>query len=213
MRLKLPPKVIRIIRVLQENGFEAYAVGGCVRDMILGREPDDWDITTSARPQQVKKIFLRTVDTGLAHGTVTVLLGDDSFEVTTYRIDGAYEDHRHPSFVTFSGELAEDLRRRDFTINAMAYNREQGLVDLFGGMEEKADSLWGRRLGAVRRGCAADPAGGAFFGAAGFFCRSRDGKSPAGDGGQPDFRQRGADTDRADKAFAIQSSRVCSAVV
>ncbi len=136
MRLKLPPKVIRIIRVLQENGFEAYAVGGCVRDMILGREPDDWDITTSARPQQVKKIFLRTVDTGLAHGTVTVLLGDDSFEVTTYRIDGAYEDHRHPSFVTFSGELAEDLRRRDFTINAMAYNREQGLVDLFGGMED-----------------------------------------------------------------------------
>ncbi len=136
MRLTLPPKVIRIIHTLQANGFEAYAVGGCVRDMILGREPDDWDITTSAQPRKVKEIFLRTVDTGLAHGTVTVLLGDDGFEVTTYRIDGAYEDHRHPSSVAFSEELAEDLRRRDFTINAMAYNQKQGLVDLFGGMED-----------------------------------------------------------------------------
>lgn len=136
MRLKLPLKVSRIIHTLQANGFEAYAVGGCVRDMILGREPDDWDVTTSARPWQVKKIFLRTVDTGLAHGTVTVLLGDDSYEVTTYRIDGEYQDHRHPSHVEFSGELAEDLRRRDFTINAMAYNQEQGLTDLFGGMED-----------------------------------------------------------------------------
>lgn len=136
MRLQLPPKVTRIIHTLQANGYEAYAVGGCVRDMILGRAPDDWDITTSAHPQQVKRIFLRTVDTGLAHGTVTVLLGEDGYEVTTYRIDGEYEDHRHPSHVEFSAELAEDLRRRDFTINAMAYNREQGLVDLFGGMED-----------------------------------------------------------------------------
>ncbi len=134
MRLKLPPKVVRIIQVLQAHGYEAFAVGGCVRDMILGREPDDWDITTSARPRQVKELFARTVDTGLAHGTVTVLLGEDSYEVTTYRIDGRYEDHRHPAQVEFSARLAEDLRRRDFTINAMAYNREQGLVDLFGGM-------------------------------------------------------------------------------
>ena len=121
------------MNVLQNHGYEAFAVGGCVRDTVLGRAPDDWDITTSAHPQEVKRLFVRTVDTGLAHGTVTVLLGEDSYEVTTYRIDGAYEDHRHPSQVQFSAELAEDLRRRDFTINAMAYNQEQGLVDLFGG--------------------------------------------------------------------------------
>ena len=136
MFLKLPPKVVRILNVLQNHGYEAFAVGGCVRDTVLGRVPDDWDITTSAHPQEVKRLFVRTVDTGLAHGTVTVLLGEDSYEVTTYRIDGAYEDHRHPSQVQFSAELAEDLRRRDFTINAMAYNREQGLVDLFGGMQD-----------------------------------------------------------------------------
>lgn len=136
MYLKLPPKVGRIIHTLQAHGYEAFAVGGCVRDTVLGRVPDDWDITTSARPQEVKGLFTRTVDTGLIHGTVTVLLGDDSFEVTTYRIDGRYEDHRHPSQVRFSAELAEDLRRRDLTINAMAYNQEQGLVDLFGGMKD-----------------------------------------------------------------------------
>lgn len=124
------------MNVLQNHGYEAFAVGGCVRDTVLGRAPDDWDITTSAHPQEVKRLFVRTVDTGLAHGTVTVLLGEDSYEVTTYRIDGAYEDHRHPSQVQFSAELAEDLRRRDFTINAMAYNQEQGLVDLFGGMQD-----------------------------------------------------------------------------
>lgn len=133
MRLKLPPKVVRIIQVLQAHGYEAFAVGGCVRDMILGREPDDWDITTSARPRQVKELFARTVDTGLAHGTVTVLLGEDSYEVTTYRIDGRYEDHRHPAQVEFSARLAEDLRRRDFTINAMAYSPDRGIVDVFDG--------------------------------------------------------------------------------
>lgn len=136
MRLELPPKVTRILLTLQNYGYEAFAVGGCVRDAILGREPDDWDITTSARPEEVKKLFACTVDTGLAHGTVTVLLGREGYEVTTYRIDGNYEDYRHPSQVIFSGNLAEDLRRRDFTINAMAYNREQGLVDIFGGMED-----------------------------------------------------------------------------
>lgn len=136
MYLELPPKVSRILMVLQSHGYEAFAVGGCVRDAVLGRKPDDWDITTSARPQEVKELFSHTVDTGLAHGTVTVLLGRDGYEVTTYRIDGEYEDCRHPSEVVFSSELEEDLRRRDFTINAMAYNREQGLVDIFGGMED-----------------------------------------------------------------------------
>ncbi len=121
---------------LQNQGYEAFAVGGCVRDAVLGREPDDWDITTSARPEEVKRLFACTVDTGLAHGTVTVILGREGYEVTTYRIDGSYEDYRHPSQVIFSRNLAEDLRRRDFTINAMAYNREQGLVDIFGGMED-----------------------------------------------------------------------------
>ena len=107
-----------------------------MRDTILAREPDDWDITTSASPQQVKEIFDRTVDTGLEHGTVTVLAGSGAHEVTTYRIDGEYEDGRHPKEVVFTSSLAEDLRRRDFTINAMAYNDADGLVDIFGGMED-----------------------------------------------------------------------------
>lgn len=136
MRLRLPEKVKHIIDTLEENGFEAFAVGGCVRDSILARDPKDWDITTSARPEQVKALFRRTVDTGLKHGTVTVLLGDDQYEVTTYRIDGDYEDGRHPKEVTFTSELREDLLRRDFTINAMAYNDRLGLVDLYGGMDD-----------------------------------------------------------------------------
>ena len=126
-------KVKQIIAILQKAGYEAYAVGGCVRDTLLNREPEDWDITTSAKPEQIKKLFRRTVDTGIKHGTVTVLLGSDGFEVTTYRIDGIYEDGRHPKSVSFTESLAEDLKRRDFTINAMAYNDEAGLVDLFDG--------------------------------------------------------------------------------
>lgn len=136
MRLEIPAAAGLIIQKLRERGFEAYVVGGCVRDRILGRIPDDWDITTSASPSEVKQIFQRTVDTGLQHGTVTVLIGSRGFEVTTYRIDGEYEDGRHPKEVVFTGSLGEDLRRRDFTINAMAYNDEEGLVDLFGGMED-----------------------------------------------------------------------------
>lgn len=136
MQIQLPEKVHKIIDTLEEAGFEAYAVGGCVRDSILGREPDDWDITTSARPEEMKRLFPRTVDTGIRHGTVTVLLGGEGFEVTTYRIDGAYEDGRHPSEVTFTASLKEDLRRRDFTINAMAYNDRSGLVDLYGGLAD-----------------------------------------------------------------------------
>lgn len=134
MFIQLPEKVKFIIDTITAAGYEAYAVGGCIRDSILGREPNDWDITTSARPQQVKALFRRTVDTGIAHGTVTVLLEREGFEVTTYRIDGEYEDHRHPKEVVFTSQLVEDLRRRDFTINAMAYNETVGLVDAFDGM-------------------------------------------------------------------------------
>ena len=136
MRMNLPPNVNRIIHILQENGFEAYAVGGCVRDSILGRVPGDWDITTSASPQEIKSLFSHTVDTGIEHGTVTVLMDREGFEVTTYRVDGDYEDCRHPKSVQFTRNLREDLLRRDFTINAMAYNDEDGLVDIFGGMED-----------------------------------------------------------------------------
>ena len=136
MKINLPGKVLMIINNLQFHGYEAYAVGGCVRDSILARRPEDWDITTSAGPEEIKKLFRRTVDTGIEHGTVTVLLGKDSYEVTTYRIDGAYEDGRHPKEVHFTTSLEEDLRRRDFTINAMAYNDEVRLVDIFGGMQD-----------------------------------------------------------------------------
>lgn len=134
MQIKLPKHAENIIKTLEDAGFEAYAVGGCVRDSMLGREPDDWDITTSARPEQVKKLFCRTVDTGIQHGTVTVLFGRESYEVTTYRIDGEYEDGRHPKGVVFTGSLKDDLCRRDFTINAMAYHPREGLVDCFDGM-------------------------------------------------------------------------------
>ena len=136
VRIALPKDVKHIIDVLMENGYEAYAVGGCVRDSILGRVPGDWDITTSALPMQVKGLFRRTVDTGIQHGTVTVMLGRNGYEVTTYRIDGRYEDSRHPESVEFTPKLEEDLKRRDFTINAMAYNPSGGLVDLFGGLED-----------------------------------------------------------------------------
>ena len=134
VRIALPKDVKHIIGVLMENGYEAYAVGGCVRDSILGRVPGDWDITTSALPMQVKELFRRTVDTGIQHGTVTVMLGRNGYEVTTYRIDGKYEDSRHPERVEFTPKLEEDLKRRDFTINAMAYNDEHGIVDIFDGV-------------------------------------------------------------------------------
>lgn len=136
MTIMLPDKVRAIIRVLLEAGYEAYAVGGCVRDCVLGREPDDWDITTSAKPHEVKRLFQRTIDTGIQHGTVTVMIDREGFEVTTYRIDGEYEDNRHPKQVEFTSSLPEDLRRRDFTINAMAYNDEEGIVDLFDGIKD-----------------------------------------------------------------------------
>ena len=134
IQIEIPEKVNRIISTLAAAGYEAYAVGGCVRDALLGREPADWDITTSASPYQVKALFARTIDTGIQHGTVTVMLGKEGFEVTTYRLDGEYEDCRHPKEVVFTKSLLEDLKRRDFTINAMAYNEERGLVDEFDGV-------------------------------------------------------------------------------
>lgn len=134
--IQLPNAVRHIIETIEQAGFEAYAVGGCVRDSILGRIPDDWDITTSAKPEDIKRIFRHTVDTGIQHGTVTVLINKECYEVTTYRIDGEYEDSRHPKEVIFTPLLAEDLKRRDFTINAMAYNETKGLIDLFGGRDD-----------------------------------------------------------------------------
>lgn len=136
MQIQLPDKVHKIIDTLETAGYEAYAVGGCVRDSVLGRKPDDWDITTSAKPEETKQLFPRTIDTGIRHGTVTVMLDKEGFEVTTYRIDGDYEDGRHPKEVTFTASLEEDLKRRDFTINAMAYSERHGLVDIYGGLAD-----------------------------------------------------------------------------
>lgn len=139
IRISIPEKAKRVVETIQEAGFEAYVVGGCVRDSILGRVPQDWDITTSAEPREVKALFRRTIDTGIQHGTVTVMMDKEGFEVTTYRIDGKYEDGRHPKEVSFTPNLEEDLKRRDFTINAMAYNDTEGLVDLFGGLQDIED--------------------------------------------------------------------------
>ena len=141
MELRIPEKAEIILHTLEKAGYEAYVVGGCVRDSILGRSPDDWDITTSAKPEEVKALFRRTVDTGLIHGTVTVMLDKEGFEVTTYRVDGEYEDGRHPKEVSFTASLEEDLKRRDFTMNAMAYNPKRGLVDLFGGVQDMENRI------------------------------------------------------------------------
>ena len=134
--VNMPDNVAQIINTLEKNGYEAYAVGGCVRDAMMGRTPHDWDITTSATPQQVKALFPRTIDTGIQHGTVTIMIGKTGYEVTTYRIDGDYLDGRHPEEVIFTSNLVEDLKRRDFTINAMAYNDRAGVVDEFDGMSD-----------------------------------------------------------------------------
>mgnify|MGYP003304129281 CR=1 FL=1 len=158
MKIQMPKDVKYILEKLNSAGYEAYAVGGCVRDSVLGRIPDDWDITTSAKPEDVKELFPKTIDTGIQHGTVTVIRNHEGYEVTTYRIDGEYEDNRHPKEVIFTSDLLEDLKRRDFTINAMAYNHlneeveeedsgtlqnknrqnceKSGLVDAFGGIDD-----------------------------------------------------------------------------
>ena len=139
--ISLPDDVRFIIDTITKAGYEAYAVGGCIRDSLLGKEPDDYDITTSAMPQVVKSLFRRTVDTGLQHGTVTVMIKEKGYEITTYRIDGEYEDGRHPSEVKFTRSLEEDLKRRDFTINAMAYNDAAGLVDIFDGIGDLKNGI------------------------------------------------------------------------
>lgn len=141
MRIEMPRDVEWIIGKIRDHGFEAFAVGGCVRDTLLDREPGDWDITTSAKPEEVKGIFGKTVDTGLQHGTVTIIKNRNGYEVTTYRIDGEYHDGRHPESVEFTSNLKEDLKRRDFTINAMAYSHETGIVDEFGGMDDLAGKV------------------------------------------------------------------------
>lgn len=136
--IKMPPAVENILNKLNESGYESYIVGGCVRDSILRLTPHDWDICTSATPNEVMSVFsnYRIIPTGLKHGTVTVVIDNKPYEITTYRIDGEYEDSRHPQNVTFTKNLTEDLSRRDFTINAMAYNPKVGVVDVFGGCED-----------------------------------------------------------------------------
>lgn len=141
MKIQLPEHVQFIINKIEEAGFEAFAVGGCVRDSILGRTPDDWDITTNALPEQIKGLFKRTIDTGIQHGTVTIMMDKEGYEVTTYRIDGEYEDSRHPKEVSFTSNLSEDLKRRDFTINAMAYNERAGIVDIFDGIKDLENGI------------------------------------------------------------------------
>ncbi len=140
-KIELPKEVEDILKCIKKAGFEAYIVGGCVRDSLLNRVPTDWDITTNAKPEDVKKLFARTIDTGLIHGTVTVMIGKMGYEITTYRIDGDYDDGRHPNEVTFTSDLRKDLERRDFTINAMAYEPEHGLVDLFDGVKDLQERL------------------------------------------------------------------------
>jgi len=138
---KIPSEVKSIIDTIEAAGYEAYAVGGCVRDLLINTVPDDWDITTSAKPEEIKRLFRRTIDTGLEHGTVTIMIEDTGYEVTTYRIDGAYNDYRRPEGVHFTNELLEDLKRRDFTINAMAYNSSKGIIDAFDGIKDLKEGI------------------------------------------------------------------------
>lgn len=147
---EIPEYLTPILARLEENGFEAYLVGGCVRDRVMGRVPNDYDITTSATPEEMCRVFadFRLIETGLKHGTVTVCHDGEQIEITTYRIDGVYADNRHPESVSFTRKITEDLSRRDFTVNAMAYSPTRGLCDPFGGMED------------IRRGviaCVGDP--------------------------------------------------------
>ena len=151
MKILIPTNIETVIEKLEQGGFEAYIVGGCIRDLLLGNAPKDYDITTSALPEEIKRCLsgYNTIDTGIKHGTVTVVSEGENVEVTTFRIDGEYSDHRHPESVCFSRKLSDDLSRRDFTINAMAYNHKTGLIDPFGGRKD----LFLRRLC-----CVGDPA-------------------------------------------------------
>lgn len=143
IKINIPTEANELINTLQNHGYEAYVVGGCVRDSILCRKPHDWDICTSATPGEMLDIFKdrKIIETGLQHGTVTVVVNGEPFEITTYRIDGEYSDNRRPDSVTFTDKLIEDLKRRDFTINAMAYNDDEGLIDPFNGLEDLKNKL------------------------------------------------------------------------
>ena len=134
--MKLPPEIKKIIDTFEAAGYEAYAVGGCVRDGLMNKIPNDWDVATSAPPESIKKLFVKTFDTGIKHGTVTIIMNDLKCEATTYRIDGVYLDGRRPSEVFFTGDLTSDLKRRDFTINAIAYHPRRGVVDPWGGADD-----------------------------------------------------------------------------
>lgn len=143
MTMDMPKNVDIAINLLQSAGFEAYAVGGCVRDSLLGKTPNDWDITTLAKPEDMKSVFadFHCIDTGIKHGTVTVVIDGEPLEITTFRLDGEYEDNRHPKSVTFTSNLGADLGRRDFTVNAMAYSKKTGTVDLFGGQNDLKNKI------------------------------------------------------------------------
>jgi tRNA nucleotidyltransferase (CCA-adding enzyme) len=143
LTMDMPKNVDTAINLLQSAGFEAYAVGGCVRDSLLGKTPNDWDITTSAKPENMKSVFadFHCIDTGIKHGTVTVVIDGEPLEITTFRLDGEYEDNRHPKSVTFTSDLGADLGRRDFTVNAMAYSKKTGTVDLFGGQNDLKNKI------------------------------------------------------------------------
>lgn len=135
--INIPNEVEIALNILHRNGYEAYVVGGCVRDSIMDKFPQDWDITSSAKPEEIKLCFndYKTVDTGIKHGTVTVIIEGMPIEITSYRIDGEYKDNRRPDNVLFTAKLELDLERRDFTINALAYNKN-GIIDLFGGIND-----------------------------------------------------------------------------
>lgn len=150
--MRCPQQVAAAIRLLEEQGFEAYAVGGCVRDSLLGLVPHDWDICTAALTEEMKTVFagFRLIETGIAHGTLTVLLDGLPLEITTYRVDGPYSDHRRPDGVRFTSCLGDDLARRDFTVNAMAWHPERGLRDPFGGKADVENRLL-RAVGEPRR--------------------------------------------------------------
>ena len=139
--LKIPEKIKFVLRTLTQNGYKAYIVGGCVRDSLLGITPSDYDVTTSAKPEEILGLFDKTVPTGLKHGTVTVIIENEPIEVTTFRTEGEYKDFRHPQNVEFVTDLREDLSRRDFTVNAMAFNETVGLVDLFGGVSDLKNKI------------------------------------------------------------------------
>ncbi|MEG2193699.1 MAG: CCA tRNA nucleotidyltransferase [Terrisporobacter sp.] len=138
MKIFLPTKVKYIIDQIYNHGYEAYIVGGCVRDSIIGTQPHDYDITSSATPEKIMEIFAdhKCIETGIEHGTVSILINEEIFEITTYRVEGEYKDHRRPEKVEYTRSLEEDLKRRDFTINSMAYNEKNGLVDIFGGISD-----------------------------------------------------------------------------